>query len=176
MIRQRPLALTATIAFSVVAAGFGLATPQRAEAAAPPTVDPVIEWNRTVLQLIRTPGVQPATVHPTRNLAMMFGSIRGAAGRAVVVYQFLGSRAGGGTQSDLRRATHARRARGRRRTGPQCRALRAPPPFLKAARASRALNPPPSSSRAKERMPPLASPPCGGHAIPDARGQDGSHE
>ena len=137
MIRQRPLALTATIAFSVVAAGFGLATPQRAEAAAPPTVDPVIEWNRTVLQLIRTPGVQPATVHPTRNLAMMFGSIRGAAGRAVVVYQFLGSRAGGGTQSDLRRATHARRARGRRRTGPQCRALRAPPPFLKAARASR---------------------------------------
>ena len=71
MIRQRPLALTATIAFTVVAAGFGLATPQRAEAAAPPTVDPVIEWNRTLLQLIRTPGVQPATVHPTRNLAIM---------------------------------------------------------------------------------------------------------
>jgi hypothetical protein len=54
-----------------VAAGFGLATPQRAEAAAPRTVDPVIEWNRTLLQLIRTPGVQPATVHPTRNLAIM---------------------------------------------------------------------------------------------------------
>jgi hypothetical protein len=71
MIRQRPLALTATIAFTVVAAGFGLATPQRAEAAAPPTVDPVIEWNQTLLQLIRTPGVQPATVHPTRNLAIM---------------------------------------------------------------------------------------------------------
>ena len=58
MIRQRPLALTATIAFTAVAAGFGLATPQRAEAAAPPTVDPVIEWNRTILQLIRMPGVQ----------------------------------------------------------------------------------------------------------------------
>jgi len=42
MILQRPLALTATIAFTVVAAGFGLATPQRAEAAAPPKVDPVI--------------------------------------------------------------------------------------------------------------------------------------
>jgi len=56
MICQRPLALTAIIAFTVVAAGFGLATPQRAEAAAPPTVDPVIEWNRTLLQLIRTPG------------------------------------------------------------------------------------------------------------------------
>ncbi len=71
MILRRPLALTATIAFTVVAAGFDLATPQRAEAAAPPTVDPVIEWNRTLLQLIRTPGVQPATVHPTRNLAIM---------------------------------------------------------------------------------------------------------
>ena len=51
MIRQRPLALTATVAFTVVAAAFGLATPQRAEAAAPPTVDPVIEWNQTLLQL-----------------------------------------------------------------------------------------------------------------------------
>jgi hypothetical protein len=71
MIRQRPLALTATVAFTVVAAAFGLATPQRAEAAAPPTVDPVIEWNQTLLQLIRPPGVQPATVHPTRDLAMV---------------------------------------------------------------------------------------------------------
>jgi hypothetical protein len=35
VIRQRSLASTATIAFSVVAAGFGLATPPRAEAAAP---------------------------------------------------------------------------------------------------------------------------------------------
>jgi hypothetical protein len=67
----RPAALIAALALTSLAAGFGLATPQRAEAAAPPKVDPVIEWNRTPLQIIRTPSAQPATVHPTRNLAIM---------------------------------------------------------------------------------------------------------
>ena len=71
MILQRRLALTATIAFTVVAAGFGFTYPPTRRSRSPPTVDPVIEWNRTLLQLIRTPGVQPATVHPTRNLAIM---------------------------------------------------------------------------------------------------------
>lgn len=52
----RAATLVAALAFTSVAAGFGLATPQRAEAAAPPKVDPVIEWNRTLLQIIRAPG------------------------------------------------------------------------------------------------------------------------
>lgn len=34
-------------------------------------MDQVIRWNRTLLQIIRTPGAQPATVHPARNLAIM---------------------------------------------------------------------------------------------------------
>ena len=38
----RAATLVAAFAFTRVAAGFGLATPQRAEAAAPPKVDPVI--------------------------------------------------------------------------------------------------------------------------------------
>ena len=42
-------------------------------AAQPP--EPVIEWNRTVLQLLRTPGAQPAAVHPTRTLAILHGAI-----------------------------------------------------------------------------------------------------
>jgi hypothetical protein len=32
--------------------------------------NPVIQWNRTVLGILRTPGQQPPTVHPTRSLAL----------------------------------------------------------------------------------------------------------
>jgi PAP2 superfamily len=32
--------------------------------------DQVIQWNRTLLQLLQTPGAQPATVHPTRTMAI----------------------------------------------------------------------------------------------------------
>jgi membrane-associated phospholipid phosphatase len=35
----------------------------------------VVQWNQTLLTLLRTPGVQPATVHPTRNLAMLHAAI-----------------------------------------------------------------------------------------------------
>jgi membrane-associated phospholipid phosphatase len=35
----------------------------------------VVQWNRTLLTLLRTPGVQPATIHPTRNLAMLHAAI-----------------------------------------------------------------------------------------------------
>jgi hypothetical protein len=38
------------------------------EASAQP--DQVIQWNRTLLQILQTPGAQPATVHPTRSLAI----------------------------------------------------------------------------------------------------------
>jgi hypothetical protein len=33
--------------------------------------DQVIQWNRTLLQVLQTPGAQPATVHPTRSLAIV---------------------------------------------------------------------------------------------------------
>ena len=33
--------------------------------------NPVIEWNRTLLQIVRTPRAQPATIHSTRNFAML---------------------------------------------------------------------------------------------------------
>jgi hypothetical protein len=32
--------------------------------------DQVIQWNQTLLQVLQTPGAQPATVHPTRSLAI----------------------------------------------------------------------------------------------------------
>jgi len=33
--------------------------------------DQVIQWNRTLLQILQTPGAQPATIHPTRSLAIV---------------------------------------------------------------------------------------------------------
>lgn len=39
------------------------------------SVNPVVEWNRTLLVIVRTPGAQPATVHPTRSFAIMHAAI-----------------------------------------------------------------------------------------------------
>jgi hypothetical protein len=38
-------------------------------------LNPVIEWNRTLLVIVRTAGAQPATVHPTRNFAILHAAI-----------------------------------------------------------------------------------------------------
>ena len=35
----------------------------------------VIQWNRALLEILRTPGAQPPTVHPTRSLAVMHAAI-----------------------------------------------------------------------------------------------------
>ena len=34
-------------------------------------VDPVVQWNRVLLTIVRTAGAQPATIHPTRKIAIM---------------------------------------------------------------------------------------------------------
>jgi hypothetical protein len=41
----------------------------------PPNVNAVIQWNRTLLIIVRTPGAQPATVHSTRSFAIMHAAI-----------------------------------------------------------------------------------------------------
>jgi len=38
-------------------------------------VNAVIEWNRTLLAIVRTPGAQPATIHSTRNFAILHAAI-----------------------------------------------------------------------------------------------------
>ena len=38
-------------------------------------VNPVIEWNRTLLLIVRTPGAQPPTIHSTRNFAILHVAI-----------------------------------------------------------------------------------------------------
>jgi membrane-associated phospholipid phosphatase len=40
-----------------------------------PSLDPVVEWNRTLLVIVRTPGAQSPTVHPTRSFAILHGAI-----------------------------------------------------------------------------------------------------
>jgi hypothetical protein len=37
--------------------------------------NPVVQWNRTLLVIVRTPGAQSATIHPTRSFAMMHAAI-----------------------------------------------------------------------------------------------------
>ncbi|HWE22685.1 MAG TPA: vanadium-dependent haloperoxidase, partial [Myxococcales bacterium] len=46
-----------------------------AESAAEPSVDPVVQWNRVLLQIVRTPGAQPATIHATRSFAILHAAI-----------------------------------------------------------------------------------------------------
>ena len=43
--------------------------------AAAQTVNPVLQWNRTLLTIVRTPGAQPATVHATRSYAILHAAI-----------------------------------------------------------------------------------------------------
>jgi len=38
-------------------------------------VSQVVQWNRTLLVIVRTPGAQPPTIHPTRSFAIMHGAI-----------------------------------------------------------------------------------------------------
>jgi hypothetical protein len=55
---------------------------QRATAGVRRRSDPgagtVIEWNRTLLGILRTPGAHPATVHPTRSFAILHAAVHDA--------------------------------------------------------------------------------------------------
>src|ERR1700694_3185015 len=38
-------------------------------------VNQVLQWSKTLLAIVRTPGAQPATIHPTRSFAIMHAAI-----------------------------------------------------------------------------------------------------
>ncbi len=48
-----------------------------ASAASVPTTSPdqVVQWNRILLGILRTPGAQPPTVHPTRSMAILHAAV-----------------------------------------------------------------------------------------------------
>ena len=65
---------TLFLAGAIVAAlaGANLA-PAMAQSTKP--VSQVVQWNRTLLVIVRTPGAQPATIHPTHSFAIMHAAI-----------------------------------------------------------------------------------------------------
>ena len=67
---MKPL-LRAATAVAVLAAA--TLAPAMAQVTKP--VSQVVQWNRTLLMIVRTAGAQPATVHPTRSFAMMHAAI-----------------------------------------------------------------------------------------------------
>jgi hypothetical protein len=67
-------------AVSVLAGGSYAATssngqPQAAGDSSGQPVNVVVQWNRTLLVIVRTPKAQPATIHPTRSFAIMHAAI-----------------------------------------------------------------------------------------------------
>lgn len=63
--------LLAATAVAVMAAA--TLAPAMAQATKP--LGQVVQWNRSLLAIVRTPGAQPATVHPTRSFAIMHAAI-----------------------------------------------------------------------------------------------------
>src|ERR1700756_5292819 len=71
---SRMLATLALIcAFLQISPLANAATDEAQHSAQP--VNAVIEWNRTLLAIVRTPGAQPATIHSTRNFAILHAAI-----------------------------------------------------------------------------------------------------
>ena len=53
----------------------GLLTSGQVSDSSAQSVNEVVQWNRTLLVIVRTPGAQPATIHPTRSFAIMHAAI-----------------------------------------------------------------------------------------------------
>src|SRR5262249_31985791 len=51
------------------------AGPRNPENSSAQSVNPVVQWNRTLLVIVRTPGAQPKTVHPTHSFALLHAAI-----------------------------------------------------------------------------------------------------
>ena len=67
---MKAILLAGTTAAVLAAASLA---PAMAQAMKP--VSQVLQWNRTLLVIVRTPGAQPATIHPTRSFAIMHSAI-----------------------------------------------------------------------------------------------------
>src|ERR1700749_769975 len=67
---MKTLLLAGTTVAALAAANLA---PAMAQATKP--VSQVVQWNQTLLVIVRTPGAQPATIHPTRSFAMMHAAI-----------------------------------------------------------------------------------------------------
>src|SRR5580692_10001222 len=78
---RKPLMSRILIVFALLCAGLSILTlgsyasssveHQGANDSSVQQVNAVVQWNRTLLVIVRTPGAQPATVHPTRSFAIL---------------------------------------------------------------------------------------------------------
>src|ERR1700688_3973122 len=55
--------------------GSAKARPRCSQGSSSQQVNPVVQWNRALLAIVRTPGAQSATVHPTRSFAILHAAI-----------------------------------------------------------------------------------------------------
>lgn len=65
---------------SVLMLGSSYGTPlpkeqQNSQSSAAQSANVIVQWNKVLLEIVRTPGAQPATVHPTRSFAIMHAAI-----------------------------------------------------------------------------------------------------
>src|SRR6267154_4211139 len=68
--------LALTCAFLQIAPAANAATDETQHSAqAGNAANAVIEWNRTLLAIVRTPGAQPGTIHSTRNFAILHAAM-----------------------------------------------------------------------------------------------------
>jgi membrane-associated phospholipid phosphatase len=79
---MKRLAIGAVACAIAIQAGTALAQPAlhgpmsaRGAKKAQPSGQPVIDWNRALLSIVRTPGAQPGTIQPTRNFAILHAAI-----------------------------------------------------------------------------------------------------
>jgi hypothetical protein len=54
---------------------YGASTDDEPQVSKNSAVNPVVTWNATLLVIVRTPGAQPKTIHPTRSFAIMHAAI-----------------------------------------------------------------------------------------------------
>jgi hypothetical protein len=67
--------LCASLSVQVVATYGGFSQGQDSCASSTRSTNQVLQWNKTLLVIVRTPGAQPATIHPTRSFAIMHAAI-----------------------------------------------------------------------------------------------------
>jgi len=61
---------------TLLLAAASLTTQADATTSAPArSINPVVQWNQNLLLILRTPGAQPATLHPTRSFAILHAAI-----------------------------------------------------------------------------------------------------
>src|SRR6266571_4629250 len=86
MLRRRAMVIVVTSALLAPGGATSAFAAQRAEAGihgagtassfargafAPGSGQPIVDWNKTLISILSTPGAQPPTVHPTRSFAIL---------------------------------------------------------------------------------------------------------